>query len=541
MKLTELVDTNELQRLVEALSALSSSPLLVLDNDGRVIARAGEEQRRCHNQGNFSAGEGLARCAYETCPLRQGQTSLAVQVYGEEVGFVVGCGDDRAGQAVALLGDFVSRVARDEFELNSLSAEISDKYEEINLLYAVSSSIGTTFDIQQICDLSLQYALRVIEAGKAAVLLLDPNTQALRVVAAHGVPDRAREAIRVGEGISGRVVAEGKPRLIEAGQTLPPDQESERAGYEAGSFLSVPLICYTPERGERTLGVINLADKKSGMFTSGDLKLLTAIASQTAISIYKSQLLEELKEAERVKREIEIARRIQMSLLPESPPKVEGVELAGRCVPAREVGGDYYDFFGGEDRLGIIIADVSGHSVGSALMMAITRSVLRSEISREKSPAQVLASTNSIMYDDLTRAELFITVFYASYDPARRVLTYANGGHNPPFLWRRGEGRRFLLDAEGMLLGILKDVPYEERALELRPGDFLIFYTDGVTEARNEAGELFGEERLYQVVEENSHLSARELLDEIYRRVYEHSGEHHQRDDITLVVMKILE
>ncbi|HDH09788.1 MAG TPA: protein serine phosphatase, partial [Chloroflexi bacterium] len=290
---------------------------------------------------------------------------------------------------------------------------------------------------------------------------------------------------------------------------------------------------------EKVLGVINLADKASGIFTSGDLKLLTAIASQAAISIYKSQLVEELKEAERVKREMEIAHRIQMSLLPERPPEVEGVELAGMCIPAMEVGGDYYDFLHRDGRLDLIIADVSGHSVGSALMMAITRTVLRSEIAGGKSPAQVLAATNATMYDDLSRAELFITVFHTSYDKETRTLTYANGGHNPPFLWRAAEGKCISLDADGMLLGILEDVDYEERIIELQPGDILVLYTDGVTEARNEAGEFFGEERLRRAIEEGSGLSPAELLDDLYRRIYEHSKGVPQRDDITLVVMKV--
>jgi len=267
---------------------------------------------------------------------------------------------------------------------------------------------------------------------------------------------------------------------------------------------------------------------------------LTAIGTQAAIAIYNSRLVEELKEAERVKREMEIARRIQMSLLPEEPPQVKGLELAGRCVPASAVGGDYYDFFPADGQVSFLVADVSGHSVGSALMMAITRSVLRSEIARGKSPAEVLANTNAAMYEDLSQAELFITAFYISYDKRTRIITYANGGHNLPFVWRAREGSYTLLDGDGMLIGVLEDVSYEERTTELQLGDVLVLYTDGVTEARNKGGEQFGEERLYQVVEEKSHLSAQELLDEIYRRVRQFSGELAQRDDITMLIMKVL-
>ena len=539
MGLMQLLGKEELERVVGKLSALASSLLFVLDEEGKILVEAGRDEFGCPLGGSFSVHEGSVRCPEESCPRSGELVSIPIEVYGQNLGSVAGCGEGAAARAVELLADVISQRAKDEFELESLSAEIVDKYEEITLLYEVSSTLGTTFEIEQIARQTLEYALRVIEAQKAAFLLLDAKGEMLEVVAAEGVPEEAWTALRVGEGISGQVVAERKPQLIEAGQPLPPDWERERTSYGADSFLSVPLLYSTPGAEEKVLGVINLADKASGIFTSGDLKLLTAIASQAAISIYKSQLVEELKEAERVKREMEIAHRIQMSLLPERPPEVEGVELAGMCIPAMEVGGDYYDFLHRDGRLDLIIADVSGHSVGSALMMAITRTVLRSEIAGGKSPAQVLAATNATMYDDLSRAELFITVFHTSYDKETRTLTYANGGHNPPFLWRAAEGKCISLDADGMLLGILEDVDYEERIIELQPGDILVLYTDGVTEARNEAGEFFGEERLRRAIEEGSGLSPAELLDDLYRRIYEHSKGVPQRDDITLVVMKV--
>ncbi len=534
-KLIELLDEDELGRMVNRLSLLLSSPLFVLDESGQIIVRAGQVEFGCQLRGGFQVEGGLVRCAEERCPLFGKQVSTPIEVYGQKLGFVVGC----ESKATSFLADAISQRARAEFDINSLSAEIVGKYEELTLLYEVSSSLGTTFDIEQIAQRALRYALRVIKAEKAAMLLLDPKGQRLEMVVAEGVPEGAWRTMRVGEGISGKTVEERKPQLLEAGQSLPPDWEKERASYQAASFLSVPLLYSTPGAEERVLGVINLADKTSGIFTSGDLKLLTAIASQAAISIYKSRLVEELKEAERVRREMEIAHRIQMGLLPEKPPQVEGVELAGKCIPASEVGGDYYDFLDEGERLGLIIADVSGHSVGPALMMAITRSVLRSEIARGRSPAEVLVATNAAVYDDLSRAELFITVFHASYEKRTRTLTYANGGHNPPFLWRARERRCIPLDADGMLLGVLAKVDYEERELKLDPGDILVLYTDGVPEARNESGEMFGEGRLRQAIEEGRGLPAAELLEEIYRRVHEHCGDMPQRDDVTLIVMKI--
>jgi len=539
MKLAELLSKDELEEMAGGLSLLASSPLFILDERGGIISQAGRAEFGCRLEGGFSAEEGVARCAEEACPRFGEQTSAPIEVYRERLGFVVGCGG-RAAQAVPLLAGLISRRARDEFELDSLSAEILDKYEEINLLYDISGTLGAIFDTELICKLVLEKAMRVIEVRKASVMLLDEEG-VLRIAAGVGIPQGASVTVRLGEGISGRVAQTGKPLLLDDVEDLPPDWRGEGRGYRAKAFVSVPLVCSTQQAEGKVLGVINMADKKSGQpFTSEDLKLLTAIASQAAIAIYNSQLVEELREAERVRREMEIARRIQMSLLPERPPEMEGLELAGRCVPASAVGGDYYDFFLADGRVGLLIADVSGHSVGPALMMAITRGVLRSEIARGKSPAQVLAATNATMYEDLSQAELFITAFYASYEKGTRTLTYANGGHNPPFVWRAREGRCTPLDADGMLIGILEDVFYEERATELHPGDVLVLYTDGVTEARNERGEQFGEKRLHRVVAERGHLSAQELLDEIHRRVREFSGGLPPRDDITTVVMKVL-
>ncbi len=569
MKLTELLDRDELERIVSGLSPLASSPLFVVDEKGEIVAEAGRAEFDCLLKGGFSivAGGSFPQCDEEACPLFGEQACAPIEVYGEILGFAVGCGEP-AGRAVALLGDLISRRATDGFELDSLSAEILDKYEEINLLYEISGALGAVFDTELICQLVLEKAVQVIGARKASVMLLDEAEGVLRIASGVGIPGAASAAVRLGEGISGRVAQTGKPLLLDDVDDLPPDwrgkgrdydtksfvsipvvwatqqAEGEVMEHKATPFISVPLVYSTQRAEEKVLGVINMADKKSGQtFTSGDLKLLTAIGTQAAIAIYNSQLVEELKEAERVKREMEIAQRIQMSLLPEAPPQVEGLELAGRCVSASAVGGDYYDFFSADGQVSFLVADVSGHSVGSALMMAITRSVLRAEIARGKSPAEVLASTNAVMYQDLSQAELFITAFYASFDQGTRTLTYANGGHNLPFVWRPCEapenGYTFL-DTDGMLIGVLEDVFYEERTMELQPGDVLILYTDGVTEAKNEGGEQFGEERLYHVVGEKGHLPAQELLDEIYRRVREFSGGLAQRDDITVVIMKVL-
>lgn len=552
--LVELIDKEKLRELAEEVFRLSASPMLVLGARGEVIAKAGQLPVECLwcKQGSKIESESsvVAKCAAKNCPSVKGQVCISIIVQGNVVGYVLSCSDDdctRATREIAatLVSDSVASKAYSEFELNSLSTEILDRYEEINLLYDIGETLRAVFDANTIYEIVLEKGTEVIGAQKAWIMILGKEGESLHVAAARGLSqeEMTKFTVKVGEGISGKVAEEGKPLLIEAAEQLPVNLLQGKDLSETEPFVSFPMMSVPLKVKERVLGVMNMAKKRSQeMFTAGDLKLLSAIASQTAISIYNSQLVEELKESERIKRDMEIAQRIQTSLLPKEPPPFKGVELVGRCVPAKNVGGDYYDFFNiSEDELGIVIADVSGHSVGAALVMAATRTVLRSEVFQNSDPSVVLAGTSAVMYGDLAAAELFITMFYMRYNGKTGVLTYANGGHNLPFIYRVEDGQCITIDADGMLLGVLEDVHFDQDRVNLNTGDILVLYTDGVTEAANSAGEQFGEDRLYRIVQQNSGMTAQGLLDEIYRHVYQHSGDVAQYDDITMVVMKVID
>jgi serine phosphatase RsbU (regulator of sigma subunit) len=236
--------------------------------------------------------------------------------------------------------------------------------------------------------------------------------------------------------------------------------------------------------------------------------------------------------------EISMAAGIQMGLLPTAPPEVPGVDLAGLCLPAANVGGDYYDLIlDDEGRLVILIADVAGHSIGSALLMAMARSVLRREVAEGHSPATVLAVTNRAMHHDLVNAGLFITMFCALYDPWGSRLTYANAGHNPPIV-ARAAGATLELDADGAAIGFLEDVDFEEKTLDIERGDALLLYTDGVVEALGVGDEPFGEERLAETVSAMAPAGATATIDAIVDALNDFTGGAHQRDDITMVALR---
>lgn len=240
-----------------------------------------------------------------------------------------------------------------------------------------------------------------------------------------------------------------------------------------------------------------------------------------------------------IRHEMEIARDIQRSLLPAAPPQVRGFRVAYRCTPAASVGGDYFDFFlTTPHSFDVVIADVAGHSFGSALLMVEARTVLHARTGAGSSPAQLLASANELLYDDLNRAELQISVFSARLDSKAGTVTYANAGHVRPFLYRAGSADMEELDAEGLLLGIFREVAFEERECPLRPGDLLLFYTDGACDVENGSGEFFGPDRLRRVIIDMKDHDAEEILDAIFRNLARFSGGKPLSDDISLVVVK---
>lgn len=252
----------------------------------------------------------------------------------------------------------------------------------------------------------------------------------------------------------------------------------------------------------------------------------------------------ERRRAEESRRELEIAKQIQLSLLPHASLRVRGAEVFGLCEAASHVGGDYFDYFESRGALDIAIADVSGHSVGAALMMTMVRSMLRAQarrtLSERSSPAEILRNLNELLHEDLTEAELFITIFYCRFDPLQRRLQFANGGHWPALLLRSAQSGSVPLDADGLILGPSEAVRFEERSVTLEVGDRLLLYTDGVTEAQNQVGEFYGAERLRRAFENNRALSPEPLVQAVLRDIRAFCGKAPPSDDIAIVALQSL-
>jgi len=549
MNLSQHLDPDWLSTTARRLAEQTGRAVQVLDADGRPLCTLGEPTPAIVEE--------------------------PILVLGQPAGVVRIGGSDGAAQSLAgLLANLVSTRASAEAELTSLSDELLTKYEEINLLYDIDAVLSPLLDESTIGRIALDKALQIVGAERGAVLVTDQQTGTCHVVAEQtGTGDEtivilAEQTSTDSDSSTAPVepglllsstLETGQPLLIERLDDYPGPSPAERERYGGGSFLAVPI---TPSAGgDLLLGAILLVGKQStGVFMANDQKLLVTIAGQVATAIQNRRLVAEVQATQRLKHDLEIAHRIQAGLLPERPPTVPGVDLAGLCIPAASVGGDYYDFFTVSDQVDLVLADVSGHNVGAALVMAATRSVLRAQAMDGHTPAEILARTNQVMGDDLSRAGLFITGFYARYAPPPPSSTpsgtpplssppsggkeggglrYANAGHNLPILYRAASAEIELLDADGIVLGVLPDMPFEEKQTSMSPGDVLVLYTDGITEGQNLAGEQFGEERLYQLIAEIADAPAQVIADRILSATRVHGRGVDQYDDISLIVMKV--
>ncbi|PIE82192.1 MAG: hypothetical protein CSA11_01395 [Chloroflexi bacterium] len=283
--------------------------------------------------------------------------------------------------------------------------------------------------------------------------------------------------------------------------------------------------------------VVGLTEEAEQTLSLRWINILNGIAHQAATAVVNDHLYKETAERDKLAQELKLAHEIQASLIPDGRPAIPQCSVACYWAAARQVSGDFYDFIPLSDgRWGIVIADVADKGVPAALFMALSRTVIRTVALNRSDPAEVLMRTNQILDTD-SQSDLFVTVFYAIWHPETQMLTYANGGHNPPILLKEN-GRSLLLTGEGMALGVIPEIFVAKNTVQIASGDTIIFYTDGVTEAMNEDFDEFGMERLYLTVRAHRHQDVSQIVSAITDAVNAHAGDTAQFDDMTLVVMK---
>lgn len=412
----------------------------------------------------------------------------------------------------------------------------------LDVVHALSQAIAKAVDISQVYELILDEVVRHLGVEKASVMTYDPKIEALRIAAARGMDDEIMKSsvVRVGEGISGRVFASHKPMLINEIKAEEKGAGHER--YHTRSLISAPVTCFPMKVGEAVMGVINVTDRTDGTaFTDEDLQLLTILANQAAAYMHICRLNEEKEAMERLKQQLEIARQIQYKLIPSERPEIEGLDVAARLITAERVGGDYFDYFDAQsNRPTFVIADVSGHSIGAAMIMAAFRAVIRAQRDVEFSPGKLSQKINSILFEDLYQSEQFISMCCAQYLKSRKIVHITTAGHPSPIIWKAAANRCEEVSSEDPLLGIEPVGMFHEKQVVVSKGDVVVLYTDGIIEATDKDGRRFGRERFLECISDAAVGSARQIVDVIVETVQAFIDPVPPRDDITALVFKIV-
>jgi serine phosphatase RsbU (regulator of sigma subunit) len=412
---------------------------------------------------------------------------------------------------------------------------IRDKSDYRNMMETFSREIVTLFDLEKLSQKVMSTLRNEMMVEQVFLSVYDRERKGYRLFSLadqEGVIDLFSPEDIFFKILGGR----DRPSLLE---DLNP-HKVKSVLYPTLLNLKVYLVVPLKEK-ENLVGFIALSKKFTGFrYTYEDITLLTILANQLVIAINNARLYAESLEKQRLEEELAVARQIQLDLLPRAFPQSSFFEISAYTSPARQVGGDYYDFLKKDDgTLAIALADASGKGIPAALLVSLVHASLRAEI-KDNLPVWKTVSNINNLINSSTSAEKFVTMFYGELDPQARRLTYCNAGHNYPILVRKGSQVQYL-DVGGLILGAFAGASYQMGDAELSNRDLIFFYSDGLTDSRNLRDEEFGEKRLIQLLLEWSYLSTDELKEKIVNEVNIFSQGTVQYDDLTFVALKVLE
>ncbi len=421
------------------------------------------------------------------------------------------------------------------------------RYDYRKTIRDISEAMTSILDPELIHQTLIGSVVKEMFLENGLLLLPDSTRQTYQVQVAEGVEAGNLGSRQLGEHDALlRALQEKNAAIFRYEIDLHPFYEPSREVLQK-TFQSFASELMLPLKYKNEMrGIISLGPKKSGkMFTPEDLDLLQTMINQSAVALENTNLFKEHLEKGRLEEELQIAHNIQVSMLPKKAPEIEGLMIAARSIPAREVGGDFYDFIemwgnGTGDRLGIVIGDVSGKAVSGALVMAASRSIFRILAEVHPSIEEVMRIGNQHLHRDIKKG-MFVALLYAVVDPQQKTLTFSNAGQTQPIICPGDKSRLAYIDTEGdrWPLGIVTNCRYQETQIPLQQGDTVVFYTDGVVEAMNDKRELYGFERFMASIEAGRELSASALLEKLMEDVSWHVGGAEQHDDLTILVMKV--
>ena len=418
--------------------------------------------------------------------------------------------------------------------------KLSDS-RKFQLLLEISQKVRDTFDLDETLTHILDTIHGVVDYDAAGIFVLNRDLVHGRFEQPRGMiagisqrgygsaPAPDDEMINLGKGIVGHVIA-SKAGVVVA--DVHQDRHYIQARPQTQSEIAVPILS-----NERAIGALNLESDQLSRYDESNLEVLQFFADAAALSIEKSMLHRQLLELEVMDKQIELARDTQSHLFPDKPPHIPGYDIDGICIPAHEIGGDYYDYFDlPRGKVGLTAADVSGHGISAALLMTGFRGLLRTHVRNRSNPAAIVKAINRLL-PEFSGNGGFVTAVYLTLDPVNHEFDYVCCGQQPPLLLH-ADGSTGSSDLRGPALGILEDVIYTSQTVSILTQDIMAIFTDGVVELTNAKGEEFGVERLKEVLHRNRSLPAADLIQRVVEAAREYLGKMEFDDDLTLVIIK---
>jgi len=440
----------------------------------------------------------------------------------------------------------------DLFVLKTLGAQVAVALENarlyqsqreeayyLNVLLQVAENLATT-DLDDALETVVRITPLLVGVARCALFLYLPDEQVFVPGKAYGLSralqdEFAKMRIPATNGLAfDKLAHDPKPLVIEDVASSDLIERQYLQAFDVRSILMVPMIA----RGEVVGAILVDQGSRPTRFNQHEIDVVMGIANQAAAAVESARLTQQAEEKRRLDYELSLARQIQKSFLPDACPAIPGYQVCSLWESAREVSGDFYDFVSLQgQRTAMIVADVSDKGMAAAMFMALSRTILRTMTIGKPTAREAVERANDVIIAD-ARSDMFVTVFHAILDPNEHRLTYVNAGHNPPLWYRAATKDVVTLKGHGIALGVMPNISLEEHQITLERGDIVLMYTDGATDAFNQAEQEFGAERLAELLAMNADKTPDDLVAEIKRAINEFSGEHVQFDDITLVAVK---
>lgn len=425
-------------------------------------------------------------------------------------------------------------VNKEQTKLQEENFRLKAAVEELAILNDIATAITSTQSLEKIVALIVQRCIKHLKVEQGVVMLLDEQDTEKPFQTMIRKQDSSINILpyRFDSQVTGWMLKNKSPLLINDLKSDSRFKFAEETNLPVKTLLSVPMSL----KG-KMIGLLTLFNKKSESgFSGDDQRLLTIIAAQSAHVLEHARLLQKEQQLLRLEEEYRMAKEIQMNILPKQIPSINGYDIYALNIPAREVGGDYYDFINlPGNRMAFCLGDITGKGLPAAMLMANLQATLRGQALTQKNVSDNIRNSNLLLFNS-TAENRFATLFYGELDFVNHTITYCNAGHDAPISILQNKITR--LTEGGLLLGCFDFAEFEQISKPIEPGEWLLIYSDGVTEAMNSNNEEFGEDKLLSLVKSNLKLPAKELIEKIVAEIKTHSSKVEQSDDITLMALK---